>query len=283
MKNFVHPTILKKRYPFLAKKSLGQHFLIHRPILESIAQRILQHHPHTVLEIGPGPGSLSQLIAPYVKRLILIEKDPQFKTLLEEVVAPLGSVEIHIEDFLTVDLPSHLTPHASPTIAVGNLPYNVSVPILQKLLNERKHFTHLYLMFQKEVANRLTASPSTPAYGSLTLYVQMLAQVKIILPIPRSAFDPRPRVESAVVEIIPHVKPLFPDLDFHLFQKITHAAFNPRRKMILNNLLKVNSCLSKLEWEALLNSLGLDPKRRGETLSLREFAKLTLALQEKAL
>ncbi len=278
---FIHPTELRKRYPFLAKKSLGQHFLVHRPILETLAKRILQHHPHTVLEIGPGPGSLSQLIAPSVKRLILIEKDPQFKSLLEEVVAPLGSVEIYIEDFLTVDLPSHLPPPASPTIATGNLPYNVSVPILQKLLRHREIFTHFYLMFQKEVARRLAANPSTPAYGSLTLYVQMLAQVKIILPIPRSAFDPRPQVESAVVEIIPRPKPLFPDLDLNLFQKITQAAFNPRRKMILNNLMKLRPSLSKREWEILLNSLELDPKRRGETLSLEEFSKLTLGLQKK--
>jgi 16S rRNA (adenine1518-N6/adenine1519-N6)-dimethyltransferase len=273
---FVHPTELKKRYPFLAKKSLGQHFLVHRPILETIAQRILRHHPHTVLEIGPGPGSLSQLLAPQVNRLVLIEKDSQFKTLLDEIVSPLGSVEIQIQDFLKTDLSAILDSKDQPAIAAGNLPYNVSVAILQKLLTFRNLFTHFYLMFQKEVAKRLTAKPSTKDYGSLTLYAQMLADIKLILPIPPSAFEPRPKVESAVVEIIPLPQPRYPEVDLQLFEKITHAAFNPRRKTLANSLV-AGMARDKKQIEETLESIGINPQRRGETLSLKEFAELSLA------
>jgi 16S rRNA (adenine1518-N6/adenine1519-N6)-dimethyltransferase len=123
----------------------------------------------------------------------------------------------------------------------------------------------------------LTAKAATPAYGSLSLYCQMLSDLKILLPIPPSAFDPRPKVESAVVEITPLPQFRDPRIDFVFFQKVTQAAFNPRRKTLSNNLLKLGRW-SKGGLEALLNSIGIDPRRRGETLSLEEFSKLTLVL-----
>jgi 16S rRNA (adenine1518-N6/adenine1519-N6)-dimethyltransferase len=275
---FIHPTELKKRFPFLAKKSLGQNFLIHRPILGTLAKKILQDQPRTILEIGPGPGSLSQLLAPRVKRMILVEKDSQFKDLLEEVVSPLGSVEIYFDDFLKFPLEDFIQKSDAPVLAVGNLPYNVSVPILQKLLYHRSLFSRFFLMFQKEVALRLTARPSTKAYGSLSLYCQMLADLKLLLPIPPSAFDPRPKVESAVVEITPLPGMRIPDIDLPFFEKLIQAAFNPRRKTLLNNLRSLKGG-DKKGLEDLLISLGIDPTRRGETLSLKEFSKICLELQ----
>src|SRR4029453_4921854 len=166
MPAFIHPSELKKRYPFLAKKSLGQHFLVHGPTLNTLAEKILAEKPRTVLEIGPGPGSLSQLLAPRVERLVLVEKDLQFKNLLEEILPPLGPVEVHWGDFLKADLSALLKSAPSPVHAVGNLPYNASVAILQKLLRERHLFQGFTLMFQREVADRLVATPGSPAYGS---------------------------------------------------------------------------------------------------------------------
>ncbi|MFO1518742.1 MAG: 16S rRNA (adenine(1518)-N(6)/adenine(1519)-N(6))-dimethyltransferase RsmA [bacterium] len=265
----------------MAKKSLGQNFLVHGPILQTIARKILENPAHTILEIGPGPGSLSQLLAPHVKRLLLVEKDLQFKTLLEEVLVPLGNVEIHVEDFLKTDLKSLISPRDVPALAVGNLPYNASVAILQKLLESRALFQRLYLMFQKEVAQRLTARPNTSAYGSLSVYVQMQADVKTILPIPPSAFDPRPKIQSAVVEITPLPALRFPDVDFDFFQKVTQAAFNPRRKTLSNTLKGIAPPQApKKGLEELLESIRIDPKRRGETLSLQEFAALSEALKK---
>jgi len=277
---FIHPTELKKRFPFLAKKSLGQHFLVHRPTLETLAEKILAERPHTILEIGPGPGSLSQLLAPRVKRLILVEKDVQFEEPLHEVLSPFGNAEIHFDDFLKADLPSLLDPHPKPALAVGNLPYNASVAILQRLLNHRSLFDGFFLMFQREVADRLVAGPGGGAYGSLSVYVQMLCEAKIILPIPPSAFDPRPKIHSAVVALRPLPCPRIPDVDLDFFQKVVQAAFNPRRKTLANNLKRWAEGGKKEAIASLLNSLNIDPRRRGETLSLEEFGRLVLALQQ---
>ncbi len=279
MIEFIHPSELKKLYPILAKKSFGQNFLVHGPILNTLTKKILEHKPSTVLEIGPGAASLSQLLAPQVQELILVEKDVQFKDLLTEIVKPLGKVEIFFEDFLSCDLEKILKEKKSPIFAAGNLPYNVSVAILEKLLLNRKYFSRFYLMFQKEVAQRICAKPGSKAYGSLSLFCQMLGNCKIILPIPPSAFSPRPKIDSAVIEIVPLQNPRF-DVDIDLFQKVAQSAFQTRRKTLLNSLNgKFN--LDKKSLEILLNSLNIDPSRRAETLSLEEFSKLTLEIQNR--
>ncbi len=325
MADFIHPKELAKRFPILAKKSFGQNFLVHGPILNTISQKILEHHPSTILEIGPGPASLSQHLVPHVEKLILVEKDVQFKELLETVLnAESGScpssppisaspelraaggnldkpkplrrvenslefaesisptrvtrspVEIHFGDFLFCDLEKILKDKPQPIFAAGNLPYNVSVPIFEKLLLHKHLFSRFYLMFQKEVAERICAKPNTKAYGSLSLFSQMLADCKIILPIPPSAFDPRPKIQSAVVEVIP-LKTMRFEVDLDFFQQVIQAAFQTRRKTLLN-------CLSgkfkrdKNEIEKLLQSININPQRRAETLSLEEFAKLTQSL-----
>lgn len=279
---FIHPTELQKKYSFLANKRLGQHFLVHRPILETITRKALESKPHTVLEIGPGPGTLSQLIAPQVERLLLIEKDHQFRSLLEEVILPLGKVEIKIEDFLKSNLEKLIDlKKDQPVIAVGNLPYNASVAILKKLLEHRALFSRFYLMFQREVADRLTAKPSTKAYGSLSVYCQMLAEMKMILPIPPSAFSPRPQVDSAVVQIIPFPVSRYPEVDLDLFEQVIQAAFQMRRKTLLNTLLaEWSKTFKKSELEDILKSIQIDPKRRAETLSLEEFVKITNLLKQ---
>ncbi len=279
--SFIHPTELQKKYSFLANKRLGQHFLVHRPILETITRKALESKPHTVLEVGPGPGTLSQLIAPQVDRLLLIEKDNQFKPLLEEVILPLGKVEIRIEDFLKSNLEKLIdSKNDQPAIAVGNLPYNASVAILKKLLEHRALFSRFYLMFQREVADRLTAKPSTKAYGSLTVYCQMLAEMKLVLPIPPSAFSPRPKVNSAVVEIIPFHSYRYPEIDFDLFEQLIQAAFKTRRKTLLNSLLSEwSKAFKKSELEEILKNIQIDPQRRGETLSLEEFTNIAECLK----
>src|SRR4030095_8986958 len=151
---------------------------VHGPTLRTLAEKILAQKPRTLLEIGPGPGSLSELLGPYVHRVVLVEKDLQFKTLLEEILPPLGRVEVHWGDFLKTDLSALLQSCPAPVHAVGNLPYNASVAILQKLLRERRLFEGFTLMFQREVADRLVARPGSPAYGSLSVYVHLLAGAK---------------------------------------------------------------------------------------------------------
>lgn len=279
---FFHPAELKKQFPFFAKKQLGQNFLVHRPILETIARKILEHRPNTILEIGPGPGSLSQLIVAEVEQMILVEKDEQFKEVLQKILGDhtgQGKVVTCFDDFLEIDLESLLAMKPKPIFAVGNLPYNVSVPILKKLLEHRNLFGRFYLMFQREVAERLTAKPSTPAYGSLSLYCQMLSHAKLILPIPPSAFWPRPKIDSAVVEFIPFPTARF-EGDLPLFEKVIQASFATRRKTLLNSLSSHLALQGgKAEWEKLLSSLGISPQIRAENLKLEDFVKIVQTLR----
>lgn len=276
---YLHPTELKKRYSFLAKKWLGQNFLVHRPTLETLAKKILATSPHTLLEIGPGPASLSQLLAPQVKRLVLVEKDEQFKPVLEEIFQEQRNVEILWGDFLAAPLEEIILEADAPCLAVGNLPYNVSVAILQKLLKSRKLFAGFFLMFQREVADRLTAKPNTKAYGSLSLYCQMLADCKIILPIPPSAFDPRPKIDSAVVEFKLLPKTRMPGLNFDFYEDVIQASFRARRKTLLNNLQNFLPQYSKIDLEAFLKQAGIEAKQRAEAVGLENFAKLAQILE----
>jgi len=277
--DFLHPTELKKRHSFLAKKWLGQNFLVHRPTLETLSKKILASSPHTLLEIGPGPASLSQLLAPHVKRLILAEKDLQFQPVLEEIFAQQSQVEIFWGDFLKTSLEEIITKTDAPCLAVGNLPYNVSVAILQKLLKSRKLFAGFFLMFQREVADRLTAKPNTKAYGSLSLYCQMLADCKIILPIPPSAFDPRPKIDSAVVEfkLLPQTR--VPGVDFDFYETLIQASFRARRKTLINNLQNFLPHYSKIDLESFLKEAGIEAKQRAESVGLENFAKLAQILE----
>jgi 16S rRNA (adenine1518-N6/adenine1519-N6)-dimethyltransferase len=271
-----HPLELKRLYGLVAKKTLGQNFLIHQPTLRTIAQKVLQHSPKTILEIGPGPGGLSQLLAGGCKQFILVEKDRQFENLLNETLTPLGPIILHIADFLETNLDELLTKVKPPIVAVGNLPYNASVAILKHLLSSRHHFSHLYLMFQKEVADRLVSQPNTKTYGSLSLFVQMIAYVKKILPIPPSAFDPRPKIHSSVVEIIPLLKPKF-DVNLEDFETLIQAAFAFRRKTLQNALEMAHwKNLNKMEIALHLQERGIVPSRRAETLSIEEFAKIII-------
>jgi len=277
--DFIHPSELKKRYSFLAKKWLGQNFLVHRPTLETLTKKILTSCPHTLLEIGPGPASLSQLLAPQVKRLILAEKDLQFQPVLEEIFATQPQVKILWGDFLKTPLEGIITRADAPCLAVGNLPYNVSVAILQKLFQNRSLFSGFFLMFQREVAERLTAKPGSKAYGSLSLYCQMLADCKIILPIPPSAFDPRPKIDSAVVEfkLLPQTR--VPGVDFDFYESLIQASFRARRKTLLNNLQIFLPQYSKNDLELFMKQAGIEAKQRAESIALENFAKLAQILE----
>ncbi|MBF0491690.1 MAG: ribosomal RNA small subunit methyltransferase A [Deltaproteobacteria bacterium] len=276
--NFQHPNALRKRFDFIAKKSFGQNFLVHTPTLKTLSEKILRLKPKTILEIGPGPGSLTQWLLPEVEQMIVVEKDAQFSTLLKEILSPAEKVKIILADFLDCDLTEILKDCPSPLFAVGNLPYHVSVAILKKLLEHRSFFSQFFLMFQKEVAERLCAKPNSKAYGSLSLYTQFLASAKILLPIPPSSFDPRPKIDSAVVQLSPYPTSLCPELELSFFEKLIQAAFSQRRKTLLNCLC-ANGFFEGNKERATqhLNPLGLSGKERAESLDLATFIKLALS------
>jgi 16S rRNA (adenine1518-N6/adenine1519-N6)-dimethyltransferase len=262
--------------PPFARKRFGQHFLVQRTIAERIVNLGDLDESAIVLEIGPGRGALTHLLAPRCRRLVLVEVDRDLCQQLQATFADSHSVEIVCGDILRSDLTALLAP-AAPVTAVANLPYNISTPVLMKLLEDPAVFRRLILMLQREVAERICAAPSTKSYGALSVVVQVVAEPRIALRVPPSAFAPRPQVESAVVVIEPR-RP--PSLDAHgrrALRRVVRTVFTQRRKQLGNALAPLTG-----DPRAVLSALDIDPRRRPETLSPADFVRLARALEPPA-
>jgi 16S rRNA (adenine1518-N6/adenine1519-N6)-dimethyltransferase len=223
-----------------------------------------------VIEVGPGPGSLTaSLLESNVASVTAIELDPRAAESLADLAARHGErFRLIIADARRVALPT-LVPQ--PRHVVANLPYNVATPLLIAWLGEAAAFAGLTLMFQAEVAERITAEPASPAYGRLSVLAQWTCRTRIALRLPPEAFTPRPNVSSAVVSLVPY--PLQPSAPlFAAMQRLTAAAFGQRRKML-------RASLKPLGGAALLAAAGIAPERRAETLSIAEFDRLARLLQ----
>jgi 16S rRNA (adenine1518-N6/adenine1519-N6)-dimethyltransferase len=257
--------------PFGFRKSLGQHFLVHDKILDSIIRLSELAKDDKVLEIGPGLGFLTRRLAGLVSEVWAVEVDPFLVQWLRTHYCDTGNLHVIHGDILKVDLGSILP--ARKVIAVGNLPYNISTPILFRLFENRIRFSRLILMVQKEVADRMAAAPGTKTYGTLSVWCQIHGKIASRLAVPPSAFSPRPKVASSVVRIELYPEPRVPVEDLPILRGWVRAAFGQRRKTL------GNACAGLLEGkeavERLLREQGIDPRRRGETLTLDEFIRLT--------
>lgn len=253
------------RFDLAPKKSLGQHFLLNPSVLEKIVNAAGDLSNTTVIEVGPGPGGLSRVIAQKgCQHFYLIEKDSraiEALGLLKAYGTPLSILE---EDALKVD--AHLLGN-TPRKLISNLPYNVSVPLLLDWLHHISNFEMLVLMFQKEVALRLVAKPSTSDYGRISVITQLVADVELLFDLPPGAFSPPPKVVSSIVRLKP--KKEIPILDFNLFEKLTAAAFGQRRKMLRSSLKQVMK-----NPEEILTQAEISPTARAEELSPQDFLKL---------
>ena len=255
----------------LAKKSFGQHFLLDLNLTRKIARLAGPLEGRAVVEVGPGPGGLTRaLLESEAAQVIAVEKDPRFLPLLAELsdAAP-GRLTLVEADALTADEPALLRAHAAglPWRVVSNLPYNVGTPLLIKWLTAAEPPEAMTLMFQKEVAERITARVGQSAYGRLGVIAQAVADADIVLDVPARAFTPPPKVASAVVHLTP--RPGRPDArTLAALERVTAAAFGQRRKML-------RSSLKSLGGEALLTQAGLDPSARAEEIDVAGF--LTLA------
>ena len=261
-----------ERYDLSARKSLGQHFLLDLNLTAKIVAVAGDISGCTVFEIGPGPSGLTRpLVASAAKKIIAIEKDKRCVAALAELVeAADGRLEIIEADALKLDL-TKLAPE--PRIIIANLPYNVGTPLLLGWLKQAADFRSMTLMFQAEVADRLIAKPSTKAYGRLSVITQFCCSVKRVMTIPARAFTPPPKIDSAVVHIIPRQdRPS--DVSFEAMEKVTMAAFGQRRKML-------RSSLRSLGGEELLIQAGIKPDRRAEELSVAEFENLARCLMPR--
>jgi 16S rRNA (adenine1518-N6/adenine1519-N6)-dimethyltransferase len=256
-----------------AKKSLGQNFLLDFNLTRRIARAAGPLDGVTVVEVGPGPGGLTRaLLLEGADKVVAIEKDRRPLPALEAIAALYpGRLEILAADARAVDFGAlALSP---PARIVANLPYSVATPLLISWLKTEPWppwFDRLVLMFQHEVAGRIVASPGGKDYGRLAVLAHWRATPRILLGLPAAAFTPKPKVDSALVELVP--KPA-PPCDVSALEKVTAAAFGQRRKMLRSALRQI-----ALDSEALLHGLGIDPSARAEELGVPEFCRIANAL-----
>jgi 16S rRNA (adenine1518-N6/adenine1519-N6)-dimethyltransferase len=255
------------RYGIIARKSLGQNFLLDLNLTGRIARAAGPLEHTTVVEIGPGPGALTRaLLAVGARRILAIERDERCLAALGEVAAGYpGRLELVAGDALRLD-PVDLSD--APRKIVANLPYNIATPLLVGWLDRIGEYESLTLMFQREVAERLTAAPRSKPYGRLSVLVQWLAEPQILFDIPPRAFVPPPKVTSSVVRIVPRPEPLAP-ADRLALERVTAAAFGQRRKMLRTSLKTLG-----IPVEPLLARAGVAPTARAEELTVADFCAL---------
>lgn len=274
---------LLEKYGFHFSKAKGQNFLTQRWVPQRIAQEAGIDRSTGVLEIGPGFGPLTQELCLRAGRVTAIELDTTLRPVLAETVGEFDNLTIHFADAMKMDLPALVQaefPGLTPA-ACANLPYYITSPVLTRLL-ESRCFSAVTVMVQKEVAQRICAEPGTAAYSAFSIYVQYHAKAEILFDVPADCFVPRPKVDSAVLKLVPLDKPAVETKDEKLFFSLVRAAFNMRRKTLVNALGPVlGSSMSKEEITALVEAAGLDARVRGERLSLAEYAKLADLAAEK--
>lgn len=268
---------IMERYGFNFKKGFGQNFLIDTNVLDNIADAAGITSEDTVLEIGPGFGSLTQTVAERAKKVISLEIDTKLIPILNETLADYNNIEIINKDVLKCDIDelSREKNDGKPFKVVANLPYYITTPIIMDMLEKHSAVTSMTVMVQKEVAERMQAGPKSSDYGALSVAVQFYADTNIDMIVQPSCFMPRPKVASAVITLKLRDKPSVDVKDKKLFFHIVKCAFGQRRKTLLNTLCNQgNFNMTKEEIAEIIRSAGLDERIRGEAMSLQEFGVL---------
>ncbi len=269
-------TALLRRQGLRPRKRWGQNFLIDYNTLENVLRAAAVCNEDSVLEIGPGLGTLTRELATRGRRVAAVEIDPLLVALLRaETVADLENVMVIQADALEIDLAALLGEDRWK--AVANIPYYITTPLIERLLAVRERLERIVLLVQREVAARLTAAPGSDDYGSLSVFVQYYTAPEITARVSRAAFLPPPGVDSAIVRLLVRREPAVAVRDERLFFQVVRAAFEQRRKTLLNALSTVPA-LSREAAAAALARAGLAPSRRGETLGLPEFGCLADAI-----
>ncbi|HJV47525.1 MAG TPA: 16S rRNA (adenine(1518)-N(6)/adenine(1519)-N(6))-dimethyltransferase RsmA [Bacillota bacterium] len=273
-----------QKYGFSFKKSLGQNFLIDTNILHNIVKAADLDSSQAVIEIGPGIGALTEQLARAAGKVVAIELDQRLLPILQDTLSPYPNVEVVHGDVLKVDLHQLIKERFSDyskVNVVANLPYYVTSPILMKLLEEKLPLRRIVVMMQKEVAERISAAPGGKEYGALSIMAQYYAAPEIAMIVPHSVFIPQPNVDSAVLKLDVRDHSPVDILDPDLFFRVIKASFAQRRKTLYNNLL--TGIFKKEDKElllAVLEKANIIPTRRGETLSMNEFALLSNLIAE---
>ena len=262
------------RHGFRFSKSMGQNFLTAAWVPESIAEGALLDENTGVLEVGPGIGCLTEQLSKRAGKVLAVELDKALKPVLAETLRDCGNVEVIFGDVLKQDLPELVKEHFQGLrpVVCANLPYNVTSPLLTAFI-EAGCFETITVMIQREVARRICAAPGSGDYGAFGLFVQWHTETELLFDVPPSCFMPQPKVTSSVIRLRRREKTPVPVHDEALMFKIIRAAFNQRRKTLVN-ALSSGLGLDKAAVEQCLEKCGFDTKIRGETLDIGSFAKI---------
>lgn len=260
---------------FTFSKSMGQNFLTAAWVPERIADECGAGAGVCALEIGPGIGCLTEKLCERAERVIAVELDKRLIPVLAQTLAGRDNLTVINADVMALDLNSLDFAGLRPIVA-ANLPYNITSPVITKLLGSGL-FSSVTVMVQREVADRICAEPKTADYGAFTLFCRYKAECRKLFNVPSSCFEPRPKVESAVVRMDMREKPPV-SIDEKALFRVIRAAFNQRRKTLANALSSGLSELDKEKIKAAIEKAGLSPTARGEELSLEKFAALTQSL-----
>jgi 16S rRNA (adenine1518-N6/adenine1519-N6)-dimethyltransferase len=255
------------------RKSLGQHFLHDPTALDRIVGALRLTGAETVLEIGPGRGSLTERLIPHCRRLVVVEYERALAALLRTRYADTPAVHVVEADVLETELG---TMAGGPYVLVGNVPYYITTPILFHALRSPRPVRAVFLV-QREVADRLAASPGSRDYGALSVNVQAVARAEFVAAVPASAFRPPPRVESAIVRVTPRADPLVGPADEDRFRRFVQQLFGMRRKQ-MRRIVRSVAAVGAEDADAILGRAGIDPAVRPETLEPAAFARLLAEL-----
>jgi 16S rRNA (adenine1518-N6/adenine1519-N6)-dimethyltransferase len=275
--SWLSPKTLLARLGLRPKKALGQNFLLHPHQARRIVDALNLTGEDTVVEIGAGLGALTGMLAPAARRVIALERDPELaRFLAAELLVESPGVEVVCQDVLTFDFPGAAREAGRPLAVVGNLPYQITSPLLFSLIRDVAAINCAVLMMQLEVGARLTAPPGTKDYGILSVLVQYHFRVTRLFSLSPGNFYPPPQVDSVVLRLVPE-PPAAVALDPALLHQVVKAAFGHRRKTLTNTLVSGAAAfgLSPEAMGGILAELHIDLKRRGETLSVAEFVALS--------
>lgn len=272
-----------KKYNFRFQKKFGQNFLIDSHVLDKIITAADIKDDDMILEIGPGIGTLTQLLAYNARKVVSVEIDNNLIPILEYTLKDYDNVRIINEDILKLDIAKLVREENNnrPIKVVANLPYYITTPIIMGLFEKHVPIESITVMIQKEVADRMSAGPGTKNYGALSLAVQYYSEPYLAANVPPNCFMPRPDVSSAVIRLTLVKDKVRVSNEETLF-KLIKAAFAQRRKTFMNCLKNSDSFdLSKDEWETVFSKAGLSLNIRGETLTLEEFVQLTDLIENR--
>jgi len=258
--------------PHQARKRFGQNFLVDGTIIHRIASAVRPRPGEIIVEIGPGQGALTEPLAAAAETLHVIELDRDLVPWLKVRFEKHPGFHLHQADALSVNF-AELAETDQPLRIVGNLPYNISTPLIFHLLEFAGRVQDMHFMLQKEVVKRMAANPGEKAYGRLSVMVQYYCQVEALFEVPPSAFDPAPKVDSAIVRLTPYPAPPHPARHFATFARLVNTVFQQRRKTLRNGL-------KNLLDSDQIDQLDMDLTRRAESLSVAEFVTLSDRIDE---